>query len=73
LTQAALQKPYNINYLDSQTEDAFYCSQLAYQAYLRHGIDLNTGLSIPNLKGTESIIYPQEMWAGCFHRRPQGA
>ena len=73
LMQAAFQKPYNINYLDSQTQDAFYCSQLAYQAYLRHGIDLNTGLSIPNLKGTESIIYPQEMWAGCFHRRPQGA
>ena len=73
LTQAALQKPYNINYLDSQTEEAFYCSQLAYQAYLQHGIDLNTGLSIPNLKGTESIIFPQEMWAGCFHRRPQGA
>ena len=73
LMQAALQKPYNINYLDSQTQDAFYCSQLAYQAYLRHGIDLNTGLSIPNLKGTESIIFPQEMWAGCFHRRLQGA
>jgi hypothetical protein len=73
LTQAALQKPYNINYLDSQTEDAFYCSQLAYRAFLRHGIDLNTGLSIPNLKGTDSIIYPQEIWAGCFHRRPPGA
>jgi uncharacterized protein YycO len=58
LTQAALQKPYNVNYLNSQTEDAFYCSQLAYKAYLRHGIDLNTGLSIPKLKGTESIIYP---------------
>ena len=70
LAQAEAKKPYNINFLDSQTEDAFYCSQLAYKAYLPHGIDLNTGQDIPDLKGTVSIIFPQEIWAGCAHQRP---
>jgi hypothetical protein len=70
IAQAEMNKPYNINYLDSQTEDGFYCSQLPYKAYLPHGIDLNTGLDIPDLKGTGSIIFPQEIWAGCAHRRP---
>lgn len=70
LAQAAAQKPYNINFLNSRTEDAFYCSQLAYLAYLRHGIDLNTGLGVPSLPGTHSIIFPQEVWSGCTHRRP---
>jgi len=71
LKQAAANKPYNLNLLDSQTEDAFYCSQLIYKAYLPHGIDLNTGLAVPNLKGAESIIFPQEIWAGCVHRRAE--
>ena len=70
LAQAEARKPYNVNYLDSQTEEAFYCSQLAYKAYLPHGIDLNTGQEIPDLRGTRSIIFPQEIWAGCPHRRP---
>ncbi len=66
LAQAA--KPYNINFLNPQREDAFYCSQLAYKAYLPHGIDLNTGLGIPNLPGTDKIIFPQEIWRGCHHQ-----
>lgn len=69
LAQAAANKPYNLNFLDSQTEDAFYCSQLAYKAYLPHGIDLNTGQGVPNVKGTSRIIFPQEIWSGCIHRR----
>jgi hypothetical protein len=69
LAQAAANKPYNLNFLDSQTEDAFYCSQLAYKAYLPYGIDLNTGQGVPNVKGTSSIIFPQEIWSGCVHRR----
>lgn len=60
--------PYNINFLDSTTENAFYCSQLAYLAYLPHGIDLNTGLGIPDLPGSDSIIFPQEIWEGCVHK-----
>ena len=69
LAQAAANKPYNLNFLDSQTEDAFYCSQLAYKAYLPHGIDLNSGQGVPNVKGTSRIIFPQEIWSGCIHRR----
>jgi len=70
LAQAEARKPYNINFLNSRTEDAFYCSQLAYLAYLRDGIDLNTGLGVPSLPGTNSIIFPQEIWSGCTHKRP---
>ena len=62
---AQLGKPYNIDFPDSSREDAFYCSQLAYKAYLRNGIDLNTRIGIPNIPGTESIIFPQEIWSGC--------
>jgi len=69
LRQAAAKKPYNINFLDSDTEDGFYCSQLAYKAYLPHGIDLNTGLGVPNLPGTSSIVFPQEIWDGCWNQR----
>lgn len=68
LQQALQRKPYNLNFLDSLTDHAFYCSQLAYCAYLPHGIDLNTGLGVPNLKGSERIVYPQEIWEGCAHR-----
>ena len=68
-TQAELGKPYNINFLNSSTDRAFYCSQLAYKAYEREGIDLNTGVGIPHVPGTGSIIFPQEIWEACTHRR----
>lgn len=61
--------PYNLNFLDPDREDAFYCSQLAYKAYRSWGINLNTGLSMEQLPGTNAIIYPQEIWDGCVHRR----
>jgi len=61
-------KPYNLNFLNSDTEEAFYCSQLAYKAYLQIGINLNTGLAMEQLPGTNSIIYPQEIWNGFSHR-----
>jgi len=64
-------KPYNIDFLDPYRENAFYCSQLAYKAYLREGIDLNTRIGIPNIPGTESIIFPQEIWSGCAHCRAE--
>ena len=70
LHQAEKRKPYNLNFLNSSTEDAFYCSQLAYKAYLQHGIDLNTGRGIPYIPGTDKIIFPQEVWESCIHRRP---
>jgi cell wall-associated NlpC family hydrolase len=61
-------KPYNLNFLNAETEDAFYCSQLAYKAYQQVGIDLNTGLEMEQLPGTNAIIYPQEIWAGFPHK-----
>jgi hypothetical protein len=61
-------KPYNLNFLNPETEEAFYCSQLAYKAYQQIGINLNTGLAMEQLPGTNAIIYPQEIWNG-FPRR----
>jgi uncharacterized protein YycO len=69
-TFAKARKPYNLNFLNSKTEKAFYCSQLAYKAYLRDGIDLNTEKGVPKIPGTKSIIFPQEIWSGCAHKRP---
>ena len=68
---AVLGRPYNLNFLDPDTDRAFYCSQLAYKAYLQVGINLNTGLFIEQLPGTNQIIYPQEIWDGCAHRRAE--
>jgi uncharacterized protein YycO len=69
LQQASLSKPYNLNFLDSSTENSFYCSQLAYMAYLKNGIDLNTQIGIAEIPGTKTIIFPQEIWSGCYHRK----
>lgn len=69
LAQAEAKKPYNLNFFNSQTDDAFYCSQLAYKAYLPHGIDLNTGRGIPNIPGADSVIFPQEIWSGCPNKK----
>jgi cell wall-associated NlpC family hydrolase len=65
---AQVGKPYNLNFLNAETEESFYCSQLAYKAYQQIGIDLNTGLAIEQLPGTNAIIYPQEIWSGFSHR-----
>jgi hypothetical protein len=69
---AQVGKPYNLNFLYSNTEESFYCSQLAYKAYQQVGIDLNTGLAMEQLPGTNAIIYPQEIWGGFSHRRAEG-
>lgn len=69
IRQAEAKKFYNAMFLNSMTEDAFYCSQLAYKAYLKEGIDLNTGKGMENYPGMESIIFPQEIWNGCRHQR----
>ena len=68
---AHLGRPYNLNFLDPDREDAFYCSQPAYKAYKLWGINLNTGLFMEQLPGTNQIIYPQEIWNGCSHRRDE--
>ena len=65
---AQVGKPYNLNFLDPDRDDAFYCSQLVYKAYLPFDINLNTGLTMEMIPGTNQIIYPQEIWSGCHHR-----
>lgn len=68
---AQIGKPYNLNFLNPETEESFYCSQLAYKAYQTVGINLNTGLAMEQLPGTNRIIYPQEIWEGFSHRQAQ--
>ena len=68
---AQVGKPYNLNFLKSDTEEAFYCSQLAYKAYQQIGINLNTGLAMEQIPGTNAIMYPQEIWDGSSHRAAQ--
>lgn len=65
---AQVGKPYNLNFLNAETEESFYCSQLAYKAYQQIGINLNTGLTMEQIPGTNVIIYPQEVWSGFSHR-----
>lgn len=69
IRQAEAGKPYNVLFTDSMTDNAFYCSQLAYKAYLEQGIDLNTGQGVPQIPGMDSIVFPQEIWSGCAHER----
>lgn len=69
LSQVAAEKPYNLNLFDPTRDDAFYCSQLAYKAYLSYGINLNCGRGVLNFPVMENIIFPQEIWQGCYHQR----
>ena len=66
---AQVGKPYNLNFLNAETENSFYCSQLVYKAYQQVGIDLNTGLAMEQLPGTNAIVYPQEVWGGVPHQK----
>ncbi len=67
LAQAEAKKPYNLDFYNSKTEKAFYCSQLAYLAYLKNGINLKTETGVPRIPRTSSIIFPREIWNGCVH------
>jgi len=69
---AQVGKPYNLNFLNAETEESFYCSQLAYKAYQQVDVDLNTGLAMEQIPGTNAIIYPQEIWEGFSHRQAEG-
>jgi hypothetical protein len=72
IRQAAAHKLYNAMFFNSMTEDAFYCSQLAFKAYLKEGIDLNTGKGMEKFSGMESIVFPQEIWNSCEHEKFSG-
>ena len=69
LAQAAADRPYNFNFLNSHTEKSFYCTHLIYQAYLHSGIDLNSQQHFLGLSGLDGLILPQEIWQACVHRR----
>lgn len=69
LAQAAADRPYNFNFLNSRTERSFYCTHLVYQAYLNSGIDLNGVQHFLGLDGPDSLILPQEIWDACAHRQ----
>ena len=43
--------------------------QLAYRAYRNCGIDLNSNWGVPDIPGTDTVIFPQEIWEGCVNRR----
>lgn len=51
-------KPYNINYLNVDQRDSFYCSQLVWAAFLdTASVDLNT-------KDNGKMIHPMELVEG---------
>jgi hypothetical protein len=52
-------KEYNIDFFEPDREDKVYCSQLAYLAYKKAGINLNVG-TFP-IPGFNKIIFPQEI------------
>ena len=54
-------KPYNFNFLNPDTESCVYCSQLAYLAYKKVGINLNTGSSGIPIPGIDRIVFPEEI------------
>lgn len=70
LEQAMHSKPYNLNYLDPQNDYGFYCSQLVYKAYLAQGINLNSNQGVPRNGLLADIVFPQEIWNACLHRKP---
>jgi hypothetical protein len=71
--QSQVGKKYNFNFLDPETEDVFYCSQLAYRAYMtvsQKNINLHCGMkhAYRNLWLPPEIVYPQEIWDGFTHK-----
>ncbi len=66
LERASKHRPYNLNLFDAQRDGAFYCSQLIYRAYLASGMDLDIDRNTSLL---ERIVFPEEIWTACPHRR----
>lgn len=70
---AQVGKPYNANFLNTVTDEAFYCSQLIYLAYCDVGVDL--GVSPVQLltepRDTQSkplLILPNALMDNCTHQ-----
>lgn len=70
LKQATLERPYNLNFVNSETEEAFYCSQLIYKAYLSQGIDLRNRSQASREGLLARIVLPEEIWHSSPHCSP---
>lgn len=68
-------KPYNANFLNLVTNEAFYCSQLIYLAYREAGIDLSKHpISLVPQSGEESdplLVLPTQIMENCTHQKVQ--
>lgn len=70
---AQIGKPYNANFLNTVTDEAFYCSQLIYLAYREFGIDLGVSpvRMVTNPTGSEEtpfLILPTALLDNCSHQ-----
>ncbi len=67
-------KPYNANFLKVVTNEAFYCSQLAYLAYREAGIDIGvTPVALlhddtPSDGSTPLLVLPTALLDNCAHQ-----
>jgi hypothetical protein len=73
LEHATNARPYNVNFFNPGSEAAFYCSQLAYRAYIRHGIDLDQNRGHLLIEHIGQIVFPYEIWHSCEHQRASAA
>ncbi len=66
-------KPYNANFLKVVTNEAFYCSQLAYLAYREAGIDIGvTPVALleedsTEVESTPLLVLPTALLDNCEH------
>lgn len=72
IEQAVANKPYNFNFFDPETDAAFYCSQLIYQAYLEYGVDLARGEIDADVRDDVRLVLPQVIWQNSHSVRMKG-
>lgn len=66
-------KPYNVNFLNVVTNEAFYCSQLIYLAYREAGIDLGVRpirlfTEPPGEEQVPLVLLPTQIMQNCTHQ-----
>jgi len=59
--QAADDDPYNWNFLNKETEDKFYCSQLVWRAYYEQDIDLDNAWGVPLAVPPDDIYFDDDV------------
>ena len=56
-------KPYNYNYCDKGTTDAFYCSQLVWREYFDYGVDLDSNYtSLLFCNPQNAVVSPDDIY-----------